>query len=508
MPRLNKAFLALLIGCTALAFTASNTPQPAYAAVWCSCVQYVRNLLGIPGGCGCADQYGACLQSGGYTQVGNPQVGAVLILRHDFPGADPSCGHIGVIRQVQSVNGDSAWQVLMRSAAWGGTGDDFTDAGCNNVSDNWTQPYAKGDARVTYWVWDVTAPVTSASVSGTMGNNSWYRSSVQVTLTATDDLSGVAGTWYSIDGGGYAGYGGPFTVSAQGNHTVNYYSRDNAGNQESPKSTSFKIDSVPPSTSASGFSGIPGENSWYTSDGSLTLSASDAISGVYRVAYRLDGGPEQTYSSPIPISGDGAHTIQHWAIDNAGNTGTPITTPIRIDGTAPSGFILLNNGSPATPGAAVMVGSSMSDVTSGLASQRFSNNGANSSGWAPYEERSRWTIPVVNGVAATVYAQFKDTAGNISDTLTDSITPMINVQPSASASYRLLKSHHCGWRPALVISKLPASGSRRAAVSGWASFQLGFHHHLGILCADGRAIPARRFGRRWVCRQPGTIHRH
>ena len=69
---------------------------------------------------------------------------------------------------------------------------------------------------------DDTPPVTTHALSGTLGSNGWYRSNVTVTLTVTDALSGVASTEYRINGGGVQLYGSPFTLTAQGIHSVEY----------------------------------------------------------------------------------------------------------------------------------------------------------------------------------------------------------------------------------------------------------------------------------------------
>jgi hypothetical protein len=68
-----------------------------------------------------------------------------------------------------------------------------------------------------------------------------YTSNVKVTLTATDDSSGVNFTMYKVDGGAYAKYTAPFIVSADGEHTVAYYSVDFAGNTETEKTATFTI---------------------------------------------------------------------------------------------------------------------------------------------------------------------------------------------------------------------------------------------------------------------------
>jgi hypothetical protein len=80
---------------------------------------------------------------------------------------------------------------------------------------------------------DTTAPVTGVSFSGT--------TPVVVTLSASDNLSGVATTVYQLDGGAANSYTGPFAVAVAGSHTVTFHSTDVAGNVESTKSAGFKV---------------------------------------------------------------------------------------------------------------------------------------------------------------------------------------------------------------------------------------------------------------------------
>ena len=56
-----------------------------------------------------------------------------------------------------------------------------------------------------------------------------------MTLTVTDVGSGVLATMYRIDGGDWVVYDGEFEVQGEGNHTVEYYSVDVAGNNETVK---------------------------------------------------------------------------------------------------------------------------------------------------------------------------------------------------------------------------------------------------------------------------------
>jgi hypothetical protein len=106
----------------------------------------------------------------------------------------------------------------------------FTEDNAGNFS---AEPYE--------WVLiDETAPVTSATLSGTL-NGAAYDSAVKITLSAVDSLSGVLATYYQLDGGAVTAYSSPLNITALGAHTVKYYSADYAGNTEVVKSVAFTI---------------------------------------------------------------------------------------------------------------------------------------------------------------------------------------------------------------------------------------------------------------------------
>ena len=92
---------------------------------------------------------------------------------------------------------------------------------------------------------DITPPVTSASLSGTLGENGWYLSDVAVTLDAVDDESGVQNTYFALDGAATS-TGTSLTISTEGLHALRYYSTDNAGNIEEATSTVIKVDKTAP----------------------------------------------------------------------------------------------------------------------------------------------------------------------------------------------------------------------------------------------------------------------
>jgi hypothetical protein len=88
-------------------------------------------------------------------------------------------------------------------------------------------------------------PVTTAALSPRAVRN-WYIQPT-VALTATDQDSDVKQSEYRLDGvGEWSRYDGPFLVSGDGSHTLEYRSVDHAENVEATHSLDFKIDATAP----------------------------------------------------------------------------------------------------------------------------------------------------------------------------------------------------------------------------------------------------------------------
>ncbi|MDH5688344.1 MAG: hypothetical protein OEZ48_10855, partial [Candidatus Bathyarchaeota archaeon] len=85
-------------------------------------------------------------------------------------------------------------------------------------------------------------PVTKITVSGKKDSSGVYTSTVAITLSAIDDLSGKNLTEYSFDTDNWMKYTSPFTISAEGQTTIYYRSHDLAGNVESTNSHTINID--------------------------------------------------------------------------------------------------------------------------------------------------------------------------------------------------------------------------------------------------------------------------
>ncbi len=185
---------------------------------------------------------------------------------------------------------------------------------------------------------DATSPVTTQ----TGADGTWHKTPVTVSFTATDASSGVASTQYSTDGGTTWTTGTSLTIPApsdgsnDGSHVIQYRSTDNAGNVETANSCTAKIDTTPPTTTASG-----SDSAWSNTPVTVTLTATDAGSGVAATQYSTDGGTTWTTGTsvivPAPSNGanDGSHTIQYRSIDVVGNQEPVETRTVNISTQAP-----------------------------------------------------------------------------------------------------------------------------------------------------------------------------
>src|SRR5579862_4298792 len=229
---------------------------------------------------------------------------------------------------------------------------------------------------------DTVAPTTTLGTTPSTpdGSNSWFkRTSVSFTLSANDPApaSGVAHTYYTVDGGAAQLYSTAVTIGTPGDHTVAYWSDDNAGNTEATNTAHIKLDAVAPATTITVSPTTPnGANGWYTSAPHFTLSASDATSGVGSSFYTIDGGATQTYSGSVTVSNDGSHTIQYWSTDNAGNNESANTVALKVDTTPPT-----TSDNTGTIGAAWFdvtktVTLSPSDSASGVAGTYYTSDGS------------------------------------------------------------------------------------------------------------------------------------
>ncbi len=188
---------------------------------------------------------------------------------------------------------------------------------------------------------DTQPPITTLLTEGEKGDNGWYTSDVFISMNTSDNITGVAVTKYKIDNGNYQSYEDPFYITTEGNHTLNYFSTDNAGHQEQQRTIAIKIDKTPPVTTYTKKPENPtGNNGWYLGFVTVTLNRADSQSGTKGTMYRIDDGEWQTYSRPIYIENQGNHTLYYYSIDNAGNNENNKALQLKIDTINPSIDIL------------------------------------------------------------------------------------------------------------------------------------------------------------------------
>ena len=106
--------------------------------------------------------------------------------------------------------------------------------------------------------------------------------------------------------------------------------------------------------------------------------------------------------------------------DEAGNTFDKEFTIQITKNHAPSGSILVNGGQISTSSINVTLTLAATDLEGEAIEMRFSNDGITWSSWESKVSTKSWTLSHGEG-SKTVYMQLRDTAGNISNTFSDTI---------------------------------------------------------------------------------------
>ena len=338
---------------------------------------------------------------------------------------------------------------------------------------------------------DLTAPVTTSAVAGTVvpGITQWYKDSAQVTLTRTENLSGLQSTRYNINGGTTLNYISPFTIQTDGSHTINYWSSDRAGNNETQQSRVVNVDVNAPVTQ------ISAGNGFYASPTQVTLTATDSGSGVANTFYRIGSGDTQTYSGPFTVSGDGDRQVVYSSVDWAGHTESQHFFTLKLDGIAPSTAISItgttgSNGWRTTP---VQITLSPTDARSGVAATYYKVDGGPTQTYSgPFmvdesavHQINYWSVDNVGNTevqkstevkidkdAPTTESSLSGTLGN-NDYYTGSVqvtlTGSDNVAGLSSTSYKIDN----GNQMAYMGSPFTVSGNGAHTVSFWSRDMAG-----------------------------------
>jgi hypothetical protein len=183
---------------------------------------------------------------------------------------------------------------------------------------------------------DTLTPVSTLTTNPTVpdGLDGWFKSAVQVTITAEDTGSGIKEIYYKKDSASV------FTVvhgdqavfsPGDGTYTIEYYAVDKTGHEESPHNFySFKVDTVNPGTTESIHGN--GSGNTYINHAAILLEASDTMSGIKAIHYMINNNETVVSNSKAAINLNqvGTYTIEYWAMDNAGNRETHHSLQIEI----------------------------------------------------------------------------------------------------------------------------------------------------------------------------------
>lgn len=179
------------------------------------------------------------------------------------------------------------------------------------------------------------------------------------------------------------------------------------------------LDSAAPST-INTYNGL-----WRSTDFTIYLLATDELSGVKETYYRINDGPTQNVSvngHPLVTMEGTNNTLEYWGVDNAGNEELPhkVLSEIKLDKTPSIGSITINQGATYTNSTSIALTLFAEDAASGVAQMRFSNNATTWTAWELYATSKSCILPTGDG-AKTVYVQFKDNAGCVSQSYFDTI---------------------------------------------------------------------------------------
>ena len=240
---------------------------------------------------------------------------------------------------------ESSWETdhcVMYGTAVDGVSYTFAFRVKDKLDNNKTSLYSE-----TY-TGDLSSPITT--ISGT--TTSWSNTDVNITLTCDDNLSGCQITYYRIDDGAWFNYQGVFMISNDGNHHIDYYSKDNIGNTESLKIGTIAIDQTAPVTTDNS------DNSWHSGTVNVTLTPTDSASGIMNTYYCISDTNDctpTTIGTVVPVTCETENIctkyVRYFSTDYADNNESIKTSnQVKIDSSYPivddtttSGFTIYNN---------------------------------------------------------------------------------------------------------------------------------------------------------------------
>ena len=228
--------------------------------------------------------------------------------------------------------------------------------------------YASSAYHIGPFTIDTTNP-PSPSLSGLAA---WTSDNTpQLSWAAPTDASGISGYSYSIDATpdntvDTASLSTNAPTLTEGIHQFYVKACDNAGNWGLPSSNQFGIDTTKP-TGSIVING--GDNCTKSTTVSLTLTRTDALSGVKQVRYSNDNVTWNSWQSNSTTkswdlsSGDGTKTVYYQVMDNADLTSDVYSDSIVLDTACPTLTLAKSNGTIFSTGSPMIQWTSADTLT-------------------------------------------------------------------------------------------------------------------------------------------------
>ena len=216
----------------------------------------------------------------------------------------------------------------------------------------------------------ITAPTSGSYIISNQPTIAWNvtdndsgvdESSISITLDGTEYTTGITKT--AIEGGFSCEFT-PETALDDGSHTASFAAADNDGNDATAKTTTFTVDTVPPTLSVT----AP-EDGAITNVAAVTVTGitNDVTSSPVTLTVQLNDGEAEvvsvaqdgTFSKALTLA-LGANTITVVATDSAGKSST-VTRTITLDQSAPVISAVTITPNPVDAGQTYIISVTVSD---------------------------------------------------------------------------------------------------------------------------------------------------
>ncbi len=252
------------------------------------------------------------------------------------------------------------------------------------------------------------------------------------------DIAGYSYAWGSlpddeVDTTGFS-YQTPSELLSDGTRVFNLKAQNTAGNWSETASFEIWIDRGEPSLGLYS----PSDGTIISTDiPNVSVSVTDELSGVNPNGINMkvnrssvkasydEEARQVVYIPSIPLS-EGDNVISLEVSDIVGNKTSPLIWSFTVDTKGPAGSIIINNQDALTNSVYVNLDLSATDATTEVKSMIVSNDGVfDTEKWEPFNKRKEdWQLPAISGTRK-VYVKFKDSAGNESQILSDTIELII-----------------------------------------------------------------------------------